>query len=215
MLAEGIPSMGRHVAINRRTATKVKDGRVQRKNRHRPTGHEGYVLDRESPGCGCRHVLSKRDVQAFIDIIPDWPRFSERLERIVLAAPSGGFDGYHILYHREETGAIFLNAWQEDLWIDLRTSYFDDHLFVLERLGVSYDRLGENVTCRFTEAQARAFMLLHIFMHELGHHYDRINQKHLDASKGEDYAERFANSRYEQLFPEYVRVFGDPGRATK
>ena len=58
-----------HAGFNRRTATKVKDGRVQRKNRHRPTGHDGYVLDRESPGRGFRHVLSKRDVQAFIDSI--------------------------------------------------------------------------------------------------------------------------------------------------
>jgi hypothetical protein len=61
-----------HATFNRRTATKVKDGRVQRKNRHRPTGHEGYVLDRESPGRGFRHVVTKRDVQAFIDIIPEW-----------------------------------------------------------------------------------------------------------------------------------------------
>jgi hypothetical protein len=47
-------------------------------------------------------------------------------------------------------------------------------------------------------------------MHELGHHYDRIHQKHLGSSKGEDYAERFATSRFEQLFPAYVRVFGHP-----
>ena len=66
---------------------------------------------------------------------------------------------------------------------------------------------------KITEAQARAFMLLHIFMHELGHHYDRIHQKHTDSSKGEDYAERFANVRFEQLFPEYVRAFGHPSRA--
>lgn len=26
----------------------------------------------------------------------------------------------------------------------------------------------------------------------------------------EEYAERFAISRFEQLYPEYVRVFGDP-----
>jgi len=32
----------------------------------------------------------------------------------------------------------------------------------------------------------------------------------LDSSKGEDYAERFATSRFEQLFPTYVRVFGHP-----
>ena len=196
--------------FNRRTATKVKDGRVQRKNRHRPTGHDGYVLDRESPGRGFRHVVSKRDVQAFIDIVPDWRCFSERFERIILARRSDACDGAHEFYHREETGAIFLHAWREDLWTDLATSYFDSHEHVFERLGVSFDRRGDCVMCRFTEAQARAFTLLHVFMHELGHHYDRIHQKHRDSGKGEDYAERFATSRFEQLFPAYVRVFGRP-----
>jgi hypothetical protein len=198
-------------AFNRRTATKVKDGRVQRKNRHRPTGHDGYVLDRESPGRGFRHVVSKRDVQAFIDIIPEWHRLSERLERIVLASPSDGCDGLYQFYHREETGAIFLHAWRDDLWTDLSTTYFDSHQHIFERFGVSYDRMKDHVTCRFTEAQARAFMLVHVFMHELGHHYDRIHQKHIGSSKGEHYAERFANSRFDQLFPVYVRVFGCPG----
>jgi hypothetical protein len=51
-------------------------------------------------------------------------------------------------------------------------------------------------------------MLLHIFMHELGHHFDRIHQKHIGSTKGEDYAERFAASRFEQLFPEcFVETF--------
>jgi hypothetical protein len=200
--------------FNRRTATRVKDGRVQRKNRHRPTGHEGCILDRESPGRGFRHVVTKRDLQAFIDIVPDWQRFSERLERIVLASHSDGCDGAYEFYHREETGTIFLHAWNEDLWVDLTAPYFNTHHEIFERLCVSYDQLEGRVACRFTEAQARAFMLLHIFMHELGHHYDRIHQKHLGSSKGEDYAERFATSRFEQLFPAYVRVFGHPGRAT-
>src|SRR5262245_16892965 len=150
-------------SFNRRTATKVKDGRVQRKNRHRPTGHDGYVLDRESPGRQSRHVLSKRDVQAFIEIIPDWHRYSERLERIALAAKSDTADGRYLFYHREETGAIFLHAWDEDLWIDLTPKYFEAHQYIFEKLGVSFDRFDESVTCRFTEAQARAFMLLHIF----------------------------------------------------
>ena len=202
-----------HATFNRRTATKVKDGRVQRKNRHRPTGHDGYVLDRESPGRDFRHVLSKRDVQAFIDIIPDWERYCERLERIVLSSRSESCDGAYEFYHREETGAIFLHAWHDDLWTDLTPSYFDSHQQIFETLGVSYDRSEDSVTCRFTEAQARAFMLLHIFMHELGHHFDRIHQKHLGSSKGEDYAERFAVNRFEQLFPAYVRAFGHPRRA--
>src|SRR6266536_3436278 len=200
-------------SFNRRTATKVKAGRVQRKNRHRPTGHEGYVLDRESPGGGFRHFVSKRDLQAFIDLIPEWPRYSERLERIVLAARTQRCDGEYAFYHREETGAIFLNAWRDDLWVELDSRYFDAHQTIFDRLGVSYDRLQENVMCRFTEPQARAFMLLHVFMHELGHHYDHSNQKHFGASKGEDYAERFANTRLDQLFPAYIRAFGHPARA--
>ncbi|HEY9510475.1 MAG TPA: hypothetical protein VIV82_11510 [Verrucomicrobiae bacterium] len=202
-----------HIGFNRRTATKVKDGLVQHKNRHRPTGHDGYVLHRESPGREFRQVVSKRDVQAFIDIVPDWPRLSERLERIVLASRSDGWDGAHEFYHREETGAIFLHAWRADLWTELTTSYFDSHQQILEALGVSFDRQENCVTCRFTEAQARAFTLLHVFMHELGHHYDRIHQKHRNSSKGEDYAERFANSRFEQLFPMYVGLFGHPSIA--
>jgi hypothetical protein len=202
-----------HAAFNRRSAMKVKNGRVQPKNRHRPTGHEGYVLDRESPGRGFCHVVSKRDVQAFIDIVPEWHRFSERLERIVLASPSDDCDGLYEFYHREETGAIFLHAWGEDLWTDLTAPYFESHQHIFERLGVSYDRLRDCVMCRFTEAQARAFMLLHIFMHELGHHYDRIRQKHLGSSNGEDYAERFATNHFEHLLPVYIHVFGHPGRA--
>jgi len=199
-----------HGTFNRRTATKVKDGRVQRKNRHRPTGHAGYVLDRESPGRGFRHVVTKRDVQAFIDIVPGWDRLSERLERVVLAAPGDGCDGLYEFFHREETGAIYLHAWRDDLWMDLTVPYFDRHQYIFDKLCVSYDRHEDCVTCRFTDAQARAFMLLHIFMHELGHHYDHIHQKHIGSSKGDDYAERFASSRFEQLFPAYVRMFGHP-----
>ena len=202
-----------HNGFNRRTATKVKDGRVQRKNHHRPTGHDGYVLDRESPGRGFRHVVSKGDMQLFIDIIPDWSRYAERLERIILACHDPAADGAYQFFRREETGAIFLHAWHEDLWIDLTPPYFDSHQKIFTALGLAYDRRENCVTCRFTEAQARAFMLLHIFLHELGHHYDRIHQKHSDSSKGEDYAERFATSRFELLFSGYVHIFGHPDRA--
>jgi hypothetical protein len=133
----------------------------------------------------------------------------------VLSCDESDWDGFYEFYHREETGAIFLDAWQEDLWMNLSHEYFDDHEEELTRLGVSHDRSKKGVFCRFTEAQARAFMLLHVFMHELGHHYDRLNQKHLGASRGEEYAERFAKSRFAKLYPEYVRVFGDPARGGK
>lgn len=152
---------------------------------------------------------------SFIEIIPEWNRFSERLERIVLASHSQDADGIYAFYHREETGAIFLHSWPDDLWRELDSSYFNAHQTIFERLGLSSNRRKGRVVCRFTEAQARAFMLLHVFMHELGHHFDRLTQKHLDSKRGEDYAENFANSRFEQLFPSYLGVFGDPSRVNE
>ncbi len=199
------------ISYNRRTATKVKDGRIQRKNRHIPTGRLGYVLDRESPGRGFRHVLSKPDLQAFIDLIPDWDQLSRNLERIVLAS-RGTVDAVYEFYHREETGSIFLHAWDEDLWVELTSEYFEAHADIFQRIGVSFDPVEGAVMCRFTEAQGRAFMLLHVFMHELGHHHDRLHQKHRHSTKGEDYAERFATGRFNTLFPGYVRVFEAPRR---
>lgn len=190
----------------------MKNGRVQRKNREAATVLQGYVLDRESPGRGYRHVLSKRDLLAFIDIIPEWHRFSPRLERIVLAAPSEGEDGKYAFYHRERTGGIFLDAWPEDLWTELSPDYYQAHAEIFERLGVASEQLKEGILCRFTEAQARAFVLLHVFMHELGHHYDRLSQKSPHRTRGEDFAEKFALDHFDRIFPEYIRVFGDPRR---
>jgi hypothetical protein len=97
--------------------------------------------------------------------------------------------------------------------MEFATSYFVGHRRIFDRFGLSYDRGEERVVCRFTEAQARAFMLLHVFMHELGHPYDRMQQKHLNPTRGEDHTERFASSRFDQLLPMYERVFGHPNGA--
>jgi hypothetical protein len=197
-------------SFHRRTATKVADGQVRRKNRHTPTTHRGYVIDRESPGKGYHHVLSKRDLQDFLDLLPDWPALSHRLERIVLAAGSVDDQGCHVFYHREETGAIFLHAWDEDLWKLFTREYFEVHREIFQRVGVTCESGKDGVHCRFSEDQAKAFLLLHVFLHELGHHWDRTHQKHRDAKRGEDYAEKFANRRLDELFPAYVRIFGHP-----
>ena len=197
-------------SFNRRTATKVVNGATRNKNRVTPTTHRGYVIDRQQPGAGYRHVVSKRDLQAFFDLIPDWPSLSHRLERVVLTPGEEDADGYHEFYHREGTGAVFLHAWPEDLWTELPAKYFEAHRAHFERLGVSFDP-GDNIyTCRFSEDQARAFVLLHVFMHELGHHWDHTHKRHRRTSRGEDYAEAFANRYFDELFPAYVRVFGNP-----
>lgn len=198
-------------AFTSRTAARVKGGRVQPKNRRRPTSHQGCVIDRESPGRGFRHVLTKADLQAFLDLLPDWPRLSERLERIVLSAPRDHCDGSYDFFHREESGVICLHAWPQDLWISLPPPYFLAHQSIFDRHGVRYasGAIGAiGAICYFSPAQARAYTLLHVFLHELGHHFDRIHQKHLGASRGEDYAEHFASSRLDTLLPRYLQVFG-------
>ena len=188
-------------------------GRTARKNRHIPTSHKGYVIDRESPGRGYRHVITKRDLQAFIDLIPDWGALSHRLERIILAPGNSDDDGCYSFYHREATGSITLHAWDADLWVPLSADYFADHQPIFERLGVSWDAEGEGVVCRFTPAQAKAFILLHVFLHELGHHAERLQQRLRSNTSGESYAEEFANRRFQEMLPDYIRVFGDPSVA--
>jgi hypothetical protein len=57
---------------------------------------------------------------------------------------------------------------------------------------------------RWTEGQARAFQLLHVLPHELGHHRDRMTTRSRDrAARGEPYAERYAETVFDLLWPEW------------
>ena len=61
----------------------------------------------------------------------------------------------------------------------------------------------------WTEAQARAFQLLHILPHELGHHHDRMTTRtRRYAARGEPYAEEYANRVLDDVWPAYISRFG-------
>ena len=64
-----------------------------------------------------------------------------------------------------------------------------------------------------SEQREEVLLQTQVTMHELGHHFDRMTQKHRDSTRGEDYAERFAASRFQTLLREYIRAFGDPRRS--
>ena len=197
--------------FHRRTATKVRNGKVQHKNRHQLTATLKLTISRQSPRPGFRHVLAKKDVQEFIDLIPDWPKLSDSLEGVVLSGGDEGADGSYQSFHHERTGLIHLEAWPEDLWIYLLEDYFRNHIAIFERLGVSHDFDEKWVFCRFTSAQAKAFMLLHVFLHELGHHVDRTTTRsRREPKRGEDFAEQFAMKRFDAMFQAYCRRFGKP-----
>jgi hypothetical protein len=197
----------------RKVAPKVRNGVVQKKLHHRPTAALGFVVDRQSPAPGYRHVVTKRDIHDFTSIIPDWDRLREGLEGVCLTRGDSGADGRYLFHSAERTGAIELPAWAGDLWTVLGEEYFEEHWPVLERLGVAFEPADDGVECRFTLAQAKAFSLLHIFLHELGHHVDRMDSKQQTWSRrGEEFAERYAIDLMSRLWADYIRLFGDPTR---
>lgn len=78
----------------------------------------------------------------------------------------------------------------------------------LDRLGVPARKGPGCYELRFTEGTARAYQLLHIFLHELGHHYDRMTTRSKRTSRGEPYAESYATKHAETVWDRYLAEFG-------
>jgi hypothetical protein len=72
-----------------------------------------------------------------------------------------------------ENSVVAVCAWEERLKEEISKRFYWDHADLLERLGVETWREGPRWVAEWTEDQVRAFQLLHILLHELGHHHDR------------------------------------------
>jgi len=60
-------------------------------------------------------------------------------------------------------------------------------------LGVVVERPAGRLVTTWTEGQARAFQLVHVLLHELGHHHDRMTTRsQQNAARGERLAEEYA-----------------------
>jgi hypothetical protein len=196
--------------MRRKTAPKVKGGIVQKKNNWELTprnasGPKGYpAFERRRPADGYRHLLKKRDIERFIDLLPDWDELAVGLQAIVLD------DGDHEGMGWCAPGVVAICAWEEALWWnDARPRFVDEHrdLFVL--LGVDSSEDDGRWTVRWTEGQARAFQLLHIFLHELGHHHDRMTTRDKRyTGRGEPYAEEYARQYFDRIWDSYLHAFG-------
>jgi len=186
--------------MHRRTATKVKDGRVQKKNNWAPdpgdywaVAPDEIVFDRVRPAPGRRHVVNKAQVLRVLHLLPDWDVVAVGLRAILLDDEPGCFGWY-------DDGVVALCDWDHDLWIEHEDWFLEEHAHIFELLDI--DVVGTEV--RYTEEQARAFMLLHILPHELGHHHDRMSTRSKWRSpRGESYAEDYANRALEVLWPLY------------
>jgi hypothetical protein len=149
-----------------------------------------------------------------VEPLTDWSCICEGLEGVVLTRGDHSADGIYRFYSRDQTGSIEIPAWDGDLWTVFTIEYFEEHRPLFERLAVPFEPKDAGIECRFTLPQAKAFLLLHVFLHELGHHVDRMQSKKQDSSRrGEPFAEQYANTVSSLIWSEYVRVFGDPTRS--
>ncbi|MBI3268143.1 MAG: hypothetical protein HYZ53_03910 [Planctomycetes bacterium] len=198
----------------RKTTPRVRSGKVQRKNRSVQSPNcylappPRLDIRRLPAGRGFRHVATRQDVERFIELVPDWAELSRGLHAIVLAPGAGAEDGWH------EASVIHVRAWPRELVLTWTADALEEHRGVLERLRVPW-RPGPSgqATCYFDERTARGFQLLHILLHELGHHHDRMTSRTGKRPvRGETYAESFAR-RYEAvLWGRYRQAFGPPER---
>jgi len=196
--------------LPRKTTPKVKGGRVQKKNNWSPTtdavllAGTAVAFDRCRPGAGYRHLIRKADLETFIALLPDWDELAVGLRYVVLDAGEYEVCGWHT------PGVVALCAWERGLWIDYYPDFVDEHRWLLDRLGVEVVR--EHETCvivRWTETTAKAYQLLHVFLHELGHHHDRMTTRSRStAARGEPYAETYAERYADRIWDAYEAEFG-------
>jgi hypothetical protein len=221
------------VRLNRRSAMRVRDGRVLKKNNwrleasdYRALRQDEIRLDRRRPPWGSRHLITIGQLRTFIELLPDWGEVAIGLDAIVLDSETDCAGWY-------APGVVAICAWDHDLWDWWSPEMVETHRPILELLEVEQvpiehsteyheyqddlERWGDrntdpaagHVELRFTESQARAYQLLHILTHELGHHHDRITTRSQRRSaRGEPYAEAYANRVADSIWPIYARTFG-------
>lgn len=192
----------------RKTATKIKNGRVSNKNRNIETSNywntrqDEILIDIQKPGKGYKHFLKKRDIKQFWNIIPDKEKIGIELDAIVLAEGNNTYDGWY------QNGVICICAWEKEMSREMNYKYFEDHKDLFERLEVKYILKKDYVICDFNENQIKAFQLLRVMTHEIGHHIDRIRTRtRRTCPRGEVFAFNFEKVYEKKIWNKYFEYF--------
>lgn len=188
-----------------KSSPRVRSGKQYRAE-HAPPLQRDFNLARDcpeifrkNPGPHHRHVLHIRHVREFLSILPQWHQLSVGLNTILLSPHREGCDGFH------RPGLVALCAQPRSLEVLVTNEqYVADHASLLTRLEVRMDKRPEGTVIRYTEASLRAFQLMHVLLHELGHHHDRMTTKsRKHASRGEGFAETYATIHGELVWDRY------------
>jgi hypothetical protein len=147
--------------------------------------------------------MGVRDIRAFLEILPEWPALAVGLNTILMAPPRPNCDGFH------RAGLVALCAQSRDLSkLIPNPDYVKRHRDIFDRLGVPIEPTPEGHILRFTPGAMRAYQLLHVLLHELGHHHDRMTTKSKRrSSRGERFAELYARSHGDFIWSRYFELF--------
>jgi hypothetical protein len=187
----------------------VKSGRqyLSKRSAETPPDHNAPrqfpQIYRKHPGAGHRHVLLVRHVRQFLSILPEWPTLSVGLNAILLAPARPNCDGFH------RPGLVAVCAQPRNL-LQLVTNadYVARHRDIFRRLGVPIEPVSEGHVLHFSEQTLRAYQLLHVLLHELGHHHDRMTTRsRRRASRGEHFAEVYARTHADSIWARYFELF--------
>ena len=195
----------------RRTAPKVRNGKVLKKNNWQQspdmfyTVQDEILVERERAGKGYKHLIRKQDVYNMFELIPEWEKVSIGLDGVLLGRGSSSILG---CYNRN---VITVTAWETEIvWTDANEGFIEEHSDVLNLLGIPFSPSEEKGLYRvdFSEESAKAFSLIHVFLHEVGHHVDRMSTKRRRyCGRGEDFAENWANERSVEVYENYCRFY--------
>ncbi|MEM9378533.1 MAG: hypothetical protein AAGB93_01195 [Planctomycetota bacterium] len=167
------------------------------------TSIDGLRFARERPGSGYRHLARRADVERFVRLLPQWDELSVGLDAVVLAAGEPNLYGYF------RAGIVAICAWPKEPIEFWPTAFLDEHASLLPHLDVELEEIDEDgAIVRFTEASALAFQLMHVLLHELGHHHDRMTTaSKRSPARGEPFANTYAFEHAEKLWDAYYREF--------
>ncbi len=193
----------------RKSAPGVRGGKTQKKNRTSLSpdiyvhDFDSLVIQRLRPSKGFYHAVTPTDIRRFASLIPDWEEASEGIKAVVLT-PGGDY-----CYGRyNNAGIIKLDAWPRE-----ETSYVPSRKeWLIRKMGVAEADSEVGWFLRLDRNQVRCFLLLGTFLHELGHHVDRMTTRSkADASNGEPFAIAYEHGRQRELWEAFCREFGNPG----
>ena len=108
--------MCRMPRLNRRTATRVRDGRVQKKNNWRPDRATTARCLRMTSGLSAavrpRAIgisVTVAQLREFLGLLPDWEEAAIGLRAIVLDSDTDCYGWY-------QSGVVAICNWEQDLW---------------------------------------------------------------------------------------------------